>query len=292
MDSRSQDKFQIWKLASGYREPERISLPLPLPSSLDEISRWIPAGAYTTFRTYQQVYAFHLPDHLTRLEDSARLAGKSVQLDRIAIREAIDSAILGFHSENTRIRINLDLCQSLGDIYLILEPLVVPSPEQYQQGVRVVTIQYVRENPKAKLTGFIAKSMGYRHDLPGWASEGIMLSPDGSFLEGLSSNFFAAVDGVILTAEQNVLSGITRQLVLEEAQKDGIPVVLKPAHYTDLSRMSEAFITSSSRAVLPVVQIDETQVGVGKPGQIARSLLEKYTLRVNQEIEPIFTRRG
>ena len=80
-----------------------------------------------------------------------------------------------------------------------------------------------------------------------------MLDNHDRFLEGLSSNFFAILGGVLWTAEQGVLSGITRAVVIECANQVGLPLRLEPPPREDLTSFDEVFITSSSRGVLPVL---------------------------------------
>ncbi len=84
-----------------------------------------------------------------------------------------------------------------------------------------------------------------------------MLDTHGRFQEGLSSNFFAVMAGTLWTAEQDVLAGITRSLVIEAVHKAGLPLQPGAAAPGRPSRFDEVFITSSSRGVLPVRQIGE-----------------------------------
>ena len=278
-----------WIIRAGSDEPAAVFPIFPQPQSLDRASQQLPDGAYTTFRTYQRGSAFHLEQHFQRLEDSSRIAGVPEKIDPSRVRRGIFQAIQQSTGPDSRIRLLLDLTRHPGDLYISLEPLTAPSQKEYESGVRVVTLQLRRENPGAKLTQFIPRAAAIRETLPAGAAEGIMLAEDGSFMEGLSSNFFAMIDQRIYTSGDAVLMGITRGLVLDEARKAGIPVEPVPANYADLGRFSEAFITSSSRAVLPVVWIDQRRVGNGKPGLTARLLLEKYRERIDREIEPILT---
>jgi branched-subunit amino acid aminotransferase/4-amino-4-deoxychorismate lyase len=110
---------------------------------------------------------------------------------------------------------------------------------------------------------------------------------DGSILEGLSSNFFAIKRGELWTAENEVLSGITRLIVLEEGRKEGLDIHLLPVNYSELPGISESFITSSSRAVLPVVKIDNILLGNGRPGSYTRLLSEKFLVRIKNDARVI-----
>ncbi|HJW83265.1 MAG TPA: aminotransferase class IV, partial [Anaerolineae bacterium] len=103
-------------------------------------------------------------------------------------------------------------------------------------------------------------------------------------LEGTSSNFFAVLDGRLRTAGEDALQGVTRGLVLAEA-KEIVPIALAAIEAADLPRLSEALITSSSRDVMPVIQIDQVCVGSGEPGPITQALMAGYRARLVEASE-------
>ena len=277
-----------WRLPVGTDEPELLTLPGAPVSTLDQASMQIPGGAYTTFRTFRRVYAFHLADHFARLENSSRLLLLPEKLDATRIRHAIFRAIQQFQADDTRIRLSLDLTSNPGDIYISLEKLIVPSRDQYEHGIHVATVRMQRQNPQAKSTSFISQAAEIRSSLPKCAVEGIMLGDDGAMMEGLSSNFYSVIDGEIYTSDQGILCGVTRRLVLDEARRAGIVVKYRPPRLSELPGFSESFITSSSRAVMPVIAVDQTPIGDGNPGPVTTLLLNKYTERIDREIEPIW----
>jgi len=281
-------KVSVWQLMPA-REYSGEVLPVqldPAPASLDESSKMLPGGGYTTFRTFGSNRVMQFDSHFNRLEETARLAGKPVTLAADKVRAALRKAVKSFPSDEKRVRITLDLEQHMGSVYIAVEELRIPSPADYQQGVRTVTRQARRENPKAKLTNFIKTAGAIRKDLPPGVNEALMVE-DGMILEGLTSNFFALIDAELWTAEEGVLSGLTRALVLEEAAAAGLVVRLSPVPVESLPRAQEAFITSASRAVLPVVQIDDLLIGGGQPGVVTLDLLARYQARIEAETEAI-----
>lgn len=95
--------------------------------------------------------------------------------------------------------------------------------------------------------------------------------------ECTTSNVFAFYKDKLCTTESNVLLGITRGLILDFVQEK-FPVEIGPISYARLLEADEVFITSASKLVYPVVQIDNHKVGNGKPGrrtQIIQELLNK-----------------
>ena len=290
-------------------------------SSLDLLTNQLPGGAYTTLRTFHGNQALCLEDHFQRLEHTAFLVGKPLHLAREVVRQALRRALnqatnhfaqlqIRARSSNDtredistgqtpvskqtnrstpadfRLRLILDLQVNLGDVFIAIQPLVIPAPEAYRLGAPAITCQLQRLLPKAKLTRFIQRSGEVRQSLPPGVNEAIMVDDAGCLLEGLSSNFFALIDGEVWTAEAGVLSGITRSLVLESVRRLNIPLHLQPIGCGDLPRMQEAFITSSSRAVLPLRQIDAYQLPQS-PGPITRRLMDDYAAALEVQLEII-----
>jgi branched-chain amino acid aminotransferase len=278
-----------WKIDRHYHDPVLLQQELPASvRGLDDTSRLLPGGAYTTFRTYNRTRALHLTAHLNRLEETAALAGIPVRLEHAPLRKALANGIEIFPAEGElRMRLILDLEQIPGDLYLSVETLAVPPDAAYLHGVQVITCDLQRALPRAKLTRFIAKADPLRKGLPAGVNEAVMVNKDGLLLEGLSSNFFAVLDGEIWTAGEGVLEGITRTLVIEAAQKSGVSLHLQSPSVNDLQRFQEAFITSSGRGLLPVCKIDDAQIGSGSPGQITQRLMVLFSERILADLEPI-----
>jgi branched-chain amino acid aminotransferase len=257
--------------------------------SLDEASRQLPGGVYTTFRTYQKNYVLHLFDHFERLENSAKLTGFPIQLDTLRVRRELRKALAQFPADETRVRISIDLTSSrTGDLYLLLEELRIPALEEYRSGVAVITRKMHRENPQAKVTSFISMADEVRNqESQANIHETLMVSEQGFVLEGLSSNFFGIRNQMVYTADEGVLPGITRKMVIEVAERAGYPVVLQNIKYEDLNKFSEAFITSASRAILPVARINNRPVGTGQVGKITRELMFAFQKNLDAVLDEI-----
>ena len=279
------EPIAVWKVTPGEKPgPERLDLKV---DTLDHGTQQLPGGGYTTFRTHAGTRVDRLEEHFDRLEESARLIGQSVTVARPALRAALRQTLAAYPAPERRVRLSVDLQREPGVFYILVEALHVPSEAEYARGVRVVTRSMHRDNPKAKQTAFIETAERVRRELPPGINEAVMIAEDGRVLEGLSSNFFAVLDGVVWTAEEGVLPGITRHVVLECIRESGIPICLEGIRREDLPRAREAFITSASRAVLPVTTIDDCPVEDGKPGVVTLALLAAYRRRIEIELEEI-----
>lgn len=257
------------------------------PDNLNSLSRLIPAGAYTTFRTFGGNKVIRLREHFRRLTRSAEMSGLYLEVDEDRLREILRRLVNECGKMDYRIRITLAFQESPGDIFIALQELQAIPEQVYQDGVNVVTCRLQREQPKAKRTRFIEKAESIRKRLPERVEEAIMLGPDGELLEGLSSNFFAVFNSTVQTAEEGVLLGVTRKMVLDCALDSGIIVRLEPVKIAEIGSLAEAFLTSSSRGILPVIRIDDTQVGDGRPGPVTRRLMDCYADRLKTEAEAI-----
>lgn len=263
---------------------------IPLESevnSLDKASGYLPESVYTTFRSYPGACALHLSDHFNRLEDSSRLAGWPISLQKEQLRANIRQALHQYPADVARVRVQIPFAKEPQVVYLLVGALIVPTSQQRQQGVKVITSDITRTTPAAKLTGFIKSTQQLRQNIGDDIEEVILLDERRNILEGMTSNFYSVMDGVLYTAGEGMLPGITRQIVLEIAASEGISLKLMPPAFDMIERFDEAFITSSSRGVLPVTEIDNMPVGSGEPGVITRKLMELYDQRVLAEVQPI-----
>jgi branched-chain amino acid aminotransferase len=116
-----------------------------------------------------------------------------------------------------------------------------------------------------------------------WA---LLLDPDGFVAEGTGSNFFMVKDNVLYTPEKrNVLRGITMESIIDEiAPRIGIPVVEKNIEPFDVYEADECFLTSTPFCLLPAVTLNGLKVGDGKPGKVARALLDSWSDLVGVDI--------
>lgn len=271
--------------------PGQPPAPLSLPdmSTLDTITRQLPDGLYTTFRTYGgRARVIGLRAHLARLYNPCPALGISPSLPADVLRRALATLLAGFPSDEARVRLALTVRGDPGALYLALEPLQLPAAEVYERGMRVATVsQLGRENPTLKSTSFISASQAERLHL---AQEHIhegLLTRNGRILEGMTSNFFYVSNGVLGTARRGVLPGVTRSLVIAAARAARIGVVYRSLNVKQLPGIHEAFITSSSRGVVPVVVVDGIAIGDGHPGPVTQRLMSEYAALALRRAEPI-----
>lgn len=150
-----------------------------------------------------------------------------------------------------------------------------PKPQEMNGGVRVITHpdqRWARRDIKSVslLANVLAKQEAAAHKArEAWLLEGNRV------IEGTASNAYIVNQaGELIThpADQHILGGITRDVVLRLAKKAGIRVAECAFTLDEVKQAAEAFITSTSINVLPVVEVDDIRIGGGKPGEVTRKL--------------------
>jgi branched-chain amino acid aminotransferase len=253
--------------------------------SLPEAVAHEPQGVYTVARTFHGDHALLFDAHLDRLEQSARLMHIPLDLDRARLRAALRELLHGTAYPDAKFRVTVP--QDRPDhIFLVLEPYHPVPPAIMQQGASVITTPLVRENPIVKTTAWMAIRQPAVNTLPPGTYEAILVSEDDKLLEGLSSNFYGVLDGMLCTAGDGVLQGITRRAVLELAPQI-LPVRLSALHVADIPHLTEAMITSSGRGIVPVTHINGIPVGNGQVGPIITAVIDGYAAWTEAHIEPI-----
>ncbi|MFL5615955.1 MAG: aminotransferase class IV [Gemmatimonadaceae bacterium] len=123
------------------------------------------------------------------------------------------------------------------------------------------------------------------------ASEAIFVR-DGVLTEGTHTTVFALIDGELRThpANQLVLPGVTREVVIELAREAGLRVTERAIGATDLPNVAELFLTGTTTDVTPVVSVDGRPIGSGAPGPVARALLDRLLERMDVRTPALATR--
>ncbi len=207
-----------------------------------------------------------------------------LRLDRPWLRGALRQMIEQSGFGEVRFRITVPR-ESPERLILSIEPFQRHPPEIYSTGVRCITLpDSARQNAAVKSTGWMHDREQFQ--LPAGIYTGLLLDHDGYILEGMSSNFYAVIGGELWTAGTGALPGIAQQIVLEVAPPI-LTVRREAPRQQDIPQMAEAFITSSSRGIVPVIEIDGSVIGGGQPGPRTRALQDAYAAWVSAHLEAL-----
>jgi branched-chain amino acid aminotransferase len=158
---------------------------------------------------------------------------------------------------------------------LIMTEDIHPVPiSQYEQGIKVILDDYVREMAEVKTTDYKHVILMAEAIRAARASD-ILYHKDGEISELSRSNFFIIKGDQLITSDRNILHGITRRTVIQLAQND-FEVIERPVLLSELYDADEAFTTSSTKKVLPIVQISDLSIGSGAVGDRSKFLLERF----------------
>lgn len=158
---------------------------------------------------------------------------------------------------------------------LILTESIHPAPPiQYEQGIRVILDEYVREMAEVKSTDYKRVILLAQAIRSAGASD-VLYQKEGEISELSRSNFFLVQGNRLITPNRHILHGITRRIILQLAQTD-FQIEERPVLLSELYEASEAFTTSSTKKVLPIVQIGDLTIGDGQVGATSRFLLQQF----------------
>lgn len=155
---------------------------------------------------------------------------------------------------------------------------VVANP-QADKGISVIAVDDIRwKRRDIKTVGLLAPCMAKMQAKAAGADDAWMVE-DGYVTEGSSNNaFIVNAEGALVTRQlgNEILAGITRAAVLKLAQETRLALEERPFSLEEAANAREAFITSATTFVMPVVAIDGRPVGDGRPGEVTRRLRELY----------------
>ena len=253
-------------------------------------------GVYETLRTYNRV-PFLYDRHVRRLRASAQRVHLEVPFDDGALAQRIEDTVAAAGDlREAYIRVLLtrgvgELTYDLGatpapSLVIIVKPLEEPPARVAEQGIRISLVPMLRNhpgsvNPVIKSNNLLNNALAMQEANKRSGEEGLMCNYRGELSECSQANFFMVRAGAALTppSAAGLLEGITRAYLFEVGREAGIEVREETLFPKDLETADEAFITSTTREISPVVQIDDQIIGTGKPGPVTRRLLDGYRAR-------------
>ena len=243
---------------------------------------------------------FRLTEHIERPYLSAKALLLKMPWTLEEVCEATLQTIRANNLNDGYIR--LVVTRGIGD--LGLNPYLCPNPsmfiiasgitlypaELYENGLEVVTCSTRRPtpaslSPQVKSLNYLNNVMAKVEALTAGAKEGLMLNEQGYVAECTGDNVFVVKKGEVITppVSDGSLDGITRQVIFELCSELGISIrEMSMARY-DIYTADESFLTGTAAETIPMVKLDEREIGDGKPGPISLRLIEAYRQKVQSE---------
>lgn len=260
-------------------------------------------GVYEVCRTYGGRLRL-IGRHLARLRHSAALIALPVPFTDTELVERIEATgaaaglipwTAGGPDAYVRVLVTRGVGELSYDPGSCAEPSLViiarshlPPPEAaYERGVEVaiVTIERNRRealDPQIKSNNLLNNALAMQQALARGAFEAVMRSHTGELAECSQSNLFVVRDRIVRTPPlaAGLLPGITRAFVIELGRQCGLAVEEGSLDDAGLTGADEAFLTSTTREIVPIVRVDGRDIGAGRPGPVTRQLLAAFRERV------------
>ena len=243
---------------------------------------------------------FRLTEHIERLYLSAKALLLKMPWTLEEVCEATLQTIRANGLKDGYIR--LVVTRGIGD--LGLNPYLCPTPsmfiiasgitlypaELYENGLEVVTCSTRRPtpaslSPQVKSLNYLNNVMAKVEALKAGAKEGLMLNVQGYVAECTGDNVFIVKKDEVITppVSDGSLDGITRQVIFELCAELGITIREMSMTRYDVYTSDESFLTGTAAETIPMVKLDEREIGDGKPGPISLKLIEAYRQKVRSE---------
>ena len=256
-------------------------------------------GVYETLRTYNRV-PFLFEAHARRLRASAGHLHLPVPFDDETLAKRVDETMAAA-GEMEEAYIRILLTRGVGELtydlaatpaptlVIIVKPLEEPPARILDHGIRISLVPILRNhpgsvNPIIKSNNLLNNALAMQEAHRRGGEEALMCNYRGELSECSQSNVFLVRGKTALTpkSEAGLLEGLTRAFLFEVGRDAGVDLREETLYPADLDSADEVFITSTTRELSPVVQVDDRVIGSGRPGPVFRALLAAYRRRARE----------
>lgn len=239
-------------------------------------------SAFEALRTYDQ-RPFHLPEHLERLVRSAEMIDLALPCTREEIAAVVREIIARNPYRHAAVRMlvtggeseNGIMAAGQPKLLVMIDPLGARDLHRFATGIFLITTRLQREVPEAKTSNYTSAIRALKEAARRGADDALFVNEREHVQEATRSNFFIFRGDTLITPREEVLLGITRNVVLELA-RGRFAIEERPILLAELALADETFVTSSSREITPVVRIDEHTIGSGQPGLRTIELEQRF----------------
>jgi branched-chain amino acid aminotransferase len=256
-------------------------------------------GIFEGIRVYDG-NVFKLKEHIDRLYDSAKSILLHIPYTKEDMERFVCEAVRKNDLRNAYIRLvvsrgvgdlGLDPAKCTGpNVIIIVDQVRLFPKELYDKGISVITVPTRRNvpdalDPKIKSLNYLNNILVRIEANRAGVAEALMLGVNGYVAEGSGDNVFIVKNGVLHTPPTYIgaLEGVTRNVIMDLAQKLGFEVKEQPFTRHDVYVADEVFLTGTAAEVIPVVEVDGRSVGEGVPGAVTRRLMAEFAKVVRED---------
>jgi branched-chain amino acid aminotransferase len=239
-------------------------------------------SVFDFLRTYNG-QPFFLHEHLARLANSAKLVGLKMPVSKLEIGKVINKLLRINKHKEAAIKIivtggiskdGLTYDKNYSTIIIITKEIPPRQDKIYKKGIKLITYDFQRNNAGAKTTDYITM-LKLQDQKERFGASEILYTNKGFVLEGATSNVFIFKNNTLITPKNNILAGITKKVVMKLAAKK-FKVEERDIKISEIKKATGAFITSTTREILPVVKIDSTKIGSGRVDKNTSWLIQAF----------------
>jgi branched-chain amino acid aminotransferase len=263
-------------------------------------------GVFEGIRAYETAAGpavFRLTDHIARLYRSAKIYMMDVPFSQEEIVAATKATVAVNDVKSCYIRpliylgygeMGLNPLPSSVEVMIAVWPWGAYLGADAEQAGCRATISTWRRNdnniipPAAKASGqYLNSSLAKVAAVKAGYDEAILTSPNGHIADGSGENVFIVSGRTVITPPltDGPLGGITRASVMQIAADAGFEVREQHIVRTDIYLADEAFFTGTAAEIVPIVEVDDRPVGTGRPGPVARQIIETFHQATRGELD-------
>lgn len=224
---------------------------------------------------------FYFQRHLDRFMRTIGLLRLELPRKRNEIQSLIEETIQrntasDYHIKLFALPLNSDTAGSLTSGLYILPVQVTPyESELYSKGARLITKNYTRFLPEAKSTNYLPMVFWYKELIEQNAVD-ILYLTDHAVRETSRGNIFMVKNETVYTPGEGMLKGITRSIVIDILKEGPVQLIEEEISFYDLLNAEEIFLSSSTKKIMPVVEIDGKKIGDGCVGALTRKIMTGF----------------
>lgn len=251
--------------------------------ALDDLGVLRGYGVFDVMKTVNEKI-FLFDEHFKRLNDSADYLGVNLPLKKNEVEAIIKKLISKNKINQASIRIVLTGGRSADAMhfdpqkptfYILTSEFKPLMQSLFKGGVKLATVNKGRDMAEIKTTNYVAAVKNNNERQKKEKFFEILYVSGGSVLEAATSNFFAFIGNKLITPNNDILKGITRNLVIKLAKKE-FEVEERGLKIDELNFSTEVFIAATNKNIVPVIQIDDKKIGDGKPGKNTKRLMQIF----------------
>lgn len=238
-------------------------------------------GAYEFFGVHHRK-PFYMDRHLERLANSLKILRLKTNyfpaIEQVVASLIQQNPLPDFYIKLFVLPIHAANPQEMeGNLYIF--PVVFPpfSNDEFEKGLPLISRNFTRFLPEAKSTAYLAGQY-WQHEITQAGALDVLFHTDGTVTETSRGNIFMVKNEKVFTPHVGMLKGITRSVVIDLIHLNGVEFEEKTISLEELLLADEVIVTSTTKEVMPIIKIDNRNIGTGQPGLFSKWMAQEFLI--------------